>query len=297
VSAVASKEQALYSALDQRLARIGRRRDRWRRLTLEAGVALIALVCVASVVGHFVFPHPNAQDLGQALRAPSPAHPFGTDNLGRDVLARTLAGTWVDLGIALAATYLAVGVGVVLGTVAGYFRGWPERVIMRVTDVIIAFPFMVLAIAIVAIIGPGITGVFVGLSIGGWAFYARLSRAEMLVLGEKSFVQAAQTLGYSHWRVIWRHAIPNLIRVPLVYSMSDIVLNIVFVASLSFLGLGAQPPKPEWGSIIAEGQPYLLTAWWITTLPGVVVVIVGIGFSLLGDGLADRLRTRRTVVQ
>jgi peptide/nickel transport system permease protein len=291
------KDRAPDAALGRRLARVGRRSARWRRLTLEAGIALIALVCLASLVGHFVYPHPNEQDLAQALRSPSLEHPFGTDNLGRDVLARTLAGTWIDLGIAVGATYLSVVVGVVVGAVAGYLRGWPERLIMRLVDVIIAFPFMVLVIAIVAIVGPGIKGVFLGLAIGGWAFYARLARAEMLVLKEKSFVQAAQTLGYSHWRVIWRHAIPNLIRPPLVYSMSDIVANILFVASVSFLGLGVQPPTPEWGSIIADGQTYLLTAWWITTLPGVVVVIVGIGFSLVGDGLADRLRTRRAVVR
>ncbi|HKG04051.1 MAG TPA: ABC transporter permease [Conexibacter sp.] len=297
MSVVASDQDQLDAALDRRLARVGRRSARWRRFTLEAGIALIALVIVASIVGEFVYPNPNAQDLAQALLPPSLAHPFGTDNLGRDVLARTLAGTWIDLGVALGATYLALVLGVVCGTVAGYFRGWPERIIMRFVEVVLALPFMVLVIAIVAIMGPGITGVFVGLTIGGWGFYARLARAEMLVLNEKSFVHAAQTLGYSHWRVMWRHAIPNLIRPSLVYSMSDIVLNITWVASLSYLGLGVQPPTPEWGSIIADGQSYLLNAWWISTLPGLVVVIVGIGFSLVGDGLADRLRARRAVVR
>jgi peptide/nickel transport system permease protein len=258
---------------------------------------MIVVVCLVSLVGRLVYPHPNAQDLTVALQAPSLAHPFGTDNLGRDVLARTLAATWIDLGVAMGATYVAVLVGVVMGTVAGYVRGWPERIIMRLVDVVIAFPFMVLVIAIVATIGPGIKGVFVGLAFGGWAFYARLARAEMLVLSEKSFIQAAQTLGLSNWRVIWRHAIPNLIRPSLVYSMSDIVLNITWVASLSYLGLGVQPPAPEWGSIIADGQTYLLSAWWIATLPGVVLVLVGIGFSLVGDGLADRLRTRRRLVR
>jgi peptide/nickel transport system permease protein len=291
-----TRDEALDAALDRRLARVGRRSERWRRLTLEVGVALVALVVLASVIGHFVYPDPNDQSLLDALQAPSPAHPFGTDNLGRDVLARTLAGTWIDLGVALGATYLALVVGVLMGTVAGYFRGWTERIVMRIVDVILAIPFMALVIAIVAISGPGIKGVFIGLTIGGWAFYARLARAEMLVLKEKSFIQAAQTLGYTHWRVMWRHAIPNLLRPSLVYSMSDIVLNIVWVASLSFLGLGVQPPTPEWGSIIADGQTYLLTAWWITTLPGLVVVFVGIGFSLIGDGLADRLRVRRTDV-
>lgn len=297
MSVVAPKGETLDAALDRRLARMGRRSARWRRLTLEAGIALIALVIVASLIGEVVYPNPNEQNLAEALLPPSMAHPFGTDNLGRDVLARTLAGTWIDLGVALGATYLALVLGVVCGTVAGYFRGWPERIIMRIVEVVLALPFMVLVIAIVAIMGPGITGVFVGLAIGGWGFYARLARAEMLVLNEKSYLHAAQTLGYSHWRVMWRHAIPNLIRPSLVYSMSDIVLNITWVASLSYLGLGAQPPTPEWGSIIADGQTYLLNAWWISTLPGLVVVLVGIGFSLVGDGLADRLRARRAVVR
>jgi peptide/nickel transport system permease protein len=295
VTALASREEALAAVAG--LASAGRRSGRWRRLTLESGLAILALVLLAAVVGHFVYPDPNEQDLLQALRSPSPAHPFGTDELGRDVLARTLAATWIDLGLAVGATYVGLMIGTTLGTLAGYFRGWTERIIMRIVDVVIAFPFMVLVIAIVVVIGPGAKGVFVGLVLGGWALYARLARAEMLVLKEKSFVQAAQTLGYSHRRVMLRHALPNLIRPSLVFSMSDIVLNILFVASLSFLGLGAQPPTPEWGSIVADGQPYLLSAWWITTLPGLYIVVVGVGFSLVGDGLADRLRTRRTFVR
>jgi peptide/nickel transport system permease protein len=297
VNVIASKGNAVDEALARRLARVDRGSLRWRRMTLEAGAAMIAVVCLASVVGHFVYPDPNQQDLLHALEGPSAAYPFGTDDVGRNVLARTLAATWLDLGVALGTTYLAVVLGVSLGSIAGYFRGWPERIIMRTVDVVIAFPFMVLVIAIIAIIGPGITGVFVGLAIAGSASYARLARAEMLGLTEKSFIQAAQTLGFPHRRVIIRHAIPNLIRPSLVYSMSDIVSNIVWLASLSYLGLGVQPPTPEWGSIIADGQAYLLSAWWITTLPGVVLIFVAIGFSLVGDGLADRFRVRRGVLQ
>ena len=202
MSIVASTPEAARAELDRRLLRTSRRSARWRRMTLAVGLGLIGFVIVASVIGHFVYPNPNEQNLAEALQAPSSSHPFGTDNLGRDVLARTLAATWVDLAVALVATYIAIGLGVVIGTVAGYVRGWPERLIMRVVDVIIAFPFMVLAIAIVAIMGPGLKGVFVVLVLLGWALYARLARAEMLVLREKSFIQAAQTLGYSHWRVI-----------------------------------------------------------------------------------------------
>jgi peptide/nickel transport system permease protein len=261
------------------------------------GLALVGLVVLASAVGHFALPSPNALDLQAALTAPSVHHLFGTDDLGRDVLSRTLAATWLDLGVAFLATYSGVLIGVLLGTTAGYLGGWPERLIMRFTDLVIAFPFIVLVIAIVAVIGPGIEGVMIGLITAGWAFYARFSRAEMLSLREREFVQAAQTLGFSRTRVLLRHALPNILRPSLTYSVSDMVLNILYIASLSYLGLGVQPPTPEWGAIISSGQQYLLTAWWISTLPGLVVVVVGVGLVLVGDGLADRFRVRRELVR
>jgi peptide/nickel transport system permease protein len=257
------------------------------------GVALVGAVVLASAIGHFLLPSPTALNLEATLAAPSIHHLFGTDDLGRDVLSRTLAATWLDLGIAFSATYAGVAIGVLLGTVAGYLGGWPDRLLMRLTDVVIAFPFIVLVIAIIAVIGPGIEGVAIGLVAAGWAFYARFSRAEMLSLREREFIQAAQTLGFSQRRVILRHAVPNIVRPSLTYSVSDMVLNILYVASLSYLGLGAQPPTPEWGAIIAGGQQYLLSAWWISTLPGLVVVLVGVGLVLIGDGLADRFRVGR----
>lgn len=253
---------------------------------------MIGLVVVASVIGLFVYPDPNAQDLAATLQGPSWSHPFGTDELGRDVLARTLRATWVDLPVALLATYGALAVGIVLGSIAGFYRGWTERIIMRIVDVIVAFPFIVLVLAIVVIAGPGLKGALIGVALGSAAVYTRLARAEMLVLAEKPYVQAARTLGYSDRRVILRHAVPNLIRPSLVYSMSDVVINMVWLASLSYLGLGVQPPTPEWGSIIADGQAFLFSAWWISVLPGMVLVVVAVGFSFVGDGLADRFRTR-----
>ncbi|HEX4837284.1 MAG TPA: ABC transporter permease [Solirubrobacteraceae bacterium] len=251
---------------------------------------------LVSVIGHFVLSSPTALKLESTLAHPSVHHPFGTDDLGRDVLSRTLAATWLDLGVAFATTYVGVLVGVLLGAVAGYLGGWLERVIMRLTDVVIAFPFIVLVIAIVAIVGPGIEGVAIGLVAAGWAFYARFTRAEMLSLREREYIQAARTLGFSRRRIVLRHALPNIIRPSLTYSVSDMVLNILYIASLSYLGLGIQPPTAEWGAIISDGQQYLLTAWWISTLPGVVVVIVGVGLVLVGDGLADRFRVRRELV-
>jgi peptide/nickel transport system permease protein len=164
---------------------------------------------------------------------------------------------------------------------------------MRGVDVVVAFPFIVLVIAVIAIVGPGLLGVYLGISLVGWALYARLTRAEVLVLKDQQFVLAGTSLGFSRSRVMFRHILPNVIRPNLVFSTLDIVLNILVLASLSFLGLGVQPPAAEWGLMVAEGQTFLLTAWWISTLPGLVIVIAGVGFSLVGDGLADRLGTGR----
>ncbi|HEY7961815.1 MAG TPA: ABC transporter permease [Solirubrobacteraceae bacterium] len=265
--------------------------------SVRVGLAFVAFVVLASAIGHFALPAPDAQNLAQTLAAPSLGHLFGTDDLGRDVLSRTLAGTWIDLGVAFGATYLSVLIGVLAGTVAGYIGGWPERVIMRLADVVIAFPFIVLVIAVVAVLGPGIKGAAIGLVVAGWAFYARLSHAEMRSLREREFIQAARTLGFSHRRIVLRHALPNIVRPSLTYSVSDTVLNILYIASLSYLGLGVQPPGAEWGVIIADGQQYLLTAWWISTLPGLVVILVGIGLVLIGDGTADRFRVNRYRLQ
>jgi peptide/nickel transport system permease protein len=297
VSSVSSPYEAGHAALSRPQAPRLRRGATGTRGAGAVGLALLGAVLLASAIGHLVLPSPRALDLGAALQAPSVHHLFGTDDLGRDVLSRTLAATWLDLGVAFLATYSGVLIGVLLGTLAGFLGGWPERLIMRLTDLVIAFPFIVLVIAIVAVVGPGIEGVTIGLIAAGWAFYARFSRAEMLSLREREFMQAAQTLGFSRARVLLRHALPNIVRPSLTYSVSDMVLNILFIASLSYLGLGAQPPTPEWGAIIAGGQQYLLTAWWISTLPGAVVVIVGVALVLIGDALADRFRVHRGLIR
>ena len=281
------------TAVIGRVGTSGRRIAGLAQNTLWIGVGMLAVLVLASLIGPAFLPKPDSQDLFHTLTGPSAAHPFGTDDLGRDVLSRTLSATWVDLGIGLVTTYVSLTIGIVVGSLAGYLGGWVQRIIMRLSDVVIAFPFIVLVIAIVAIIGPGAKGVIVGLIVGGWAFYARFSRAEMLSLREKPFIMAAQTLGYSRRRIILRHALPNVIRPGVVYSFSDVVLNILYIAALTYLGLGVQPPTPEWGAIIASGRNFLLTAWWITTLPGLVIVFVGLAFAFIGDGLADRLRVQR----
>jgi peptide/nickel transport system permease protein len=271
----------------------GRRQRKPATGVLIAGLCLIGLVLLASVVGHFVLPDPNEQDLLAPLEQPSIDHLFGTDELGRDVLSRTLAATWLDLSFGLFVTAVSVTAGVAIGSTAGYFGGRFEGIVMRITDAVVAFPFMVFILAIVAVVGPGIAGLVIALVSVGWALYARLSRAEMLVLRETQFIQAAQTLGFSSRRVVLRHAIPNLLRPIAVFSCSDVVFNILAIAGLSFLGLGVRPPTPEWGAIIASGQGYVLSAWWISALPGVVVVIVGLGFVFVGDALGERLGVTR----
>jgi peptide/nickel transport system permease protein len=271
-------------------ARSGRRSRRWARLTLAIGVALLAVVVLACLARPLLgLPDPNQQDLADALAAPSGAHPFGTDNLGRDVLSRTLAAGLLDLRVAITVTAISVLFGLAFGALSGFFGGRADSVVMRLADFVLAFPFLVLILAVVAIFGPGLKGLYVGVPLVGWALYARLTRAEMLVVREREYVLAARTLGYSTPRVLLRHALPNVWRPALVFSTADVVLTIWLLATLSYLGLGVQPPTAEWGGIIADGQSYLLNAWWISTLPGLVVVVVGIGFSLVGDGLAEIL--------
>jgi peptide/nickel transport system permease protein len=263
---------------------------RWARSTLYAGVGLLAVALLA-VLLHPLFglPSPNAQDYNHTLQGPSLSHPFGTDDVGRDILSRVLSGLGLDLRVAVEVTALSILVGVTAGAVAGHLGGWVENLTMRLADVVLAIPFLVLVLALVAVLGSGLKGVYVAVPVTGWAVYARFTRGEMLTIREMDFVNAATTLGYSRRRILFRHALPNAIRPAVVYGSMDMILNIGTVAALSFLGLGVAPPTPELGGIIAEGQDYIFTAWWITTLPGLVLVFVGLGFALLGDGLAEAL--------
>jgi peptide/nickel transport system permease protein len=278
---------ALARALTRRRGARSRTRSR-TRLYLALGV--LAAVLLASLLQPLLgLPAPNRQDLGNALQSPSLAHPFGTDEVGRDVFSRTLSAAKLDLAAAISVTLLSMVLGTALGAIAGFFGRAVDGVVMRVADIVLAFPFLVLVLAVAAVLGPGLTAFFVGVPIVGWAVYARLTRAEMLVVREKEYVQAAKTLGFSRTRTILRHAVPNVWRPAFVYSTADVVMNITLLATLSYLGVGVRPPTPEWGGIIADGQQFLLEAWWITTLPGFAVVLVGICFAVIGDALADLL--------
>jgi len=274
-----------------------RRRGRIiRDLPLEAkiGAGILIVLFLAGLLAPLIAPYgQNQLDLANIFSSPSGSHLFGTDGTGRDVFSRTLYALRLDLGVVLLVTYPSLVIGVLVGAVAGYFGGVIDGVIARIVDTMIAFPFLILVIAVIAIVGPGIEGVLIGVPIVSWALYARLARSEMLVLREQPFMLATTALGYSKRRTIIRHALPNLLRSSLIYSTLDMVVNLLLLASLAYLGLGAQPPNAELGSIIADGQSTLLSAWWVATLPGLVVVLFGIGAGLLGDGLSDgQLRGR-----
>jgi len=262
-------------------------------VSLKIGAGLMALIVLAGLLAPWIAPYdPFYQDFAAALLPPGLAHPFGTDSLGRDIFSRVLHGIRIDLTIGLISTYVPMAYGVVLGAYAGYIGGRFDALVMRVLDVAMAFPFLVLIIVIVAILGPGVHNIYIAIFLVAWTMYARLARAEMMVERSKDYVTAARVLGFPMGRVIFRHGLPNVINSSIVFSASDFVLNILLVSGLSFLGLGIQPPIPEWGAMVAEGREFMLQAWWISTLPGLAIVVTGTALSLIGDGLAQRLGER-----
>ena len=276
-------------AARQRLRRRALLERRWSVVSLAIGIAIVAVASALSIAAPIVTADPTATDLMNAMQPPSAAFPFGTDDLGRDLFSRVLHAGRVDLLFGIVTTYVSLVIGLLIGAFSGYVGGVVDAIVMRVVDLVISFPFIVLILAITAITGPGLTGAYIGVIAVSWALYARISRGEMLSIRRRDYILSAQTLGYSTLRIAFVHAIPNLLRSNLVFSMSDIVLNILTLAALSYLGLGVAPPTPEWGEMVAQGQKNLLNAWWISTLPGLVIVFVGVGFSLIGDAMADLL--------
>ncbi|HEY3906487.1 MAG TPA: ABC transporter permease [Streptosporangiaceae bacterium] len=263
-----------------------------RRMVLIIGLVMLGIAIIA-IVGAplFIGVSPIKIDVLHPLSAPLTAgHLLGTDQFGRDVLSRILYGGRIDLAIAFGATSVTLVFGTIVGLVAGYFGGWVDNLLMRIVDLFFAFPFLVLIIAIIAMLGPSIFNMFVAIWITSWVSYARIMRAQTIVAKKQQYVLAARALGYSRLRVMFRHILPNTVSAVIVFSMVDAIGNIILAASLGFLGLGAQPPSPEWGTMISDGQNYILSSWWIATLPGLAIVFVGVAFSLIGDGLADILR-------
>jgi peptide/nickel transport system permease protein len=267
---------------------------RWRQRNLIVGGAMIVLLVLIAIFAPAIAPMGDQEtDYAARLVPPSREHLFGTDNLGRDIFSRVLYGARIDLQVGIVSVMLPFLVGVTLGCLAGYYGGRIDNVAMRISDIIQAFPFLILIIAIVAVLGIGLTSVYIAVAIVAWVSYARLIRGEILVAKNQEYIEAALALGASDARVVGRHLLPNVITSSLVFATTDVVLYIVLVTSLSYLGLAARPPSPEWGAMITEGRTFMATAWWISLFPGLAVVITGIAFSLFGDGLADALRVGR----
>ena len=261
---------------------------------LVAGLLVLAAMLVCALFPSRVAPYdPLAFDYGALLQPPGAAHWFGTDQFGRDMLSRTVSAATIDLQIALFATIAPLLAGSAIGLFIGYRGGIADAVFGRLVDLVVTFPFLVLIIAIVAVLGPGLVNMYIAIGVVGWVFYAKLMRAEVLVLRGQDFISAARVLGYGDARILLRHILPNAARPVLVYWMTDMALAILLGSSLGYLGLGAQPPEAEWGVLIADGKNFFTQAWWIAVFPGFAIVLCGIGFSLAGDGLAELLDAGR----
>lgn len=268
-----------------------------RRLRMQfaplLGATIVLLLLACAIVPQWIAPYdPLKFDYHATLRAPSWAHLFGTDNFGRDILSRVIWATRVDMQIALFATLFPMVFGTIVGCLVGYFGGMADALFRRLVNLIVTMPFLVLVIAIVAVLGPGLLNMYIAVSSVGWILYGRLMRGEIMAQRQRDYAAAGRVMGYSWGRILFRHLLPNAISPVLVFWMTDMALVILLGSSLGYLGLGAQPPTAEWGVLIADGKNFMTTAWWMSIFPGLAIVLAGIGFSLLGDGVASLVRRR-----
>jgi peptide/nickel transport system permease protein len=271
-----------------------RQRRQWSNPLIVTGSVLLAVIVLFCAIYPFFSPHdPAAPNFTQPpLAPPGATHLLGTDNFGRDILTRLAYAGRVDLIVALIATAGTVVVGGFLGLIAGYTGGWLDSLIMRLVDFTLTMPYLVLVIAIVAILGPGTQNIVYAIWLVGWVAYARIVRGETLVARRQEYVDAARVLGMKHGRIMLRHILPNVAAAALIYAMADMVLNILLASSLSFLGLGTQPPNPEWGLMVAEARDFFLRDWRLMTYPGLAVLVTGAALGLIGDGLAQAMRPK-----
>lgn len=302
MSKIAALHQWLMSEAPEsrRQAAFGRAYATWRqfarnRLAL-VGLVLVALLVLVAALAPWLTSHsPIAGDLMNArLLPPSAEHWFGTDDQGRDILARLIHGSRITLFVVVLVAVLAAPIGLLVGTVAGYAGGWLDAALMRVTDIFLAFPRLILALAFVAALGPGIENAVLAIAITSWPPYARIARAETLTLRQADFIAAIKLIGASPWRIVLRHIMPLCLPSVIVRVTLDMAGIILTAAGLGFLGLGAQPPSPEWGAMIAGGRAFVLDQWWVAAGPGLAIFIVSLAFNLLGDGLRDALDPKGT---
>lgn len=283
----------------RRQARLGRAYTTWLRFAENRlaliGLAILLLLVLVAILAPVLAPHsPVAGDLGNARLLPpgTAGHLLGTDDQGRDILSRLLYGSRITLAVVLLVAVIAAPVGLLVGTVAGYAGGWVDAVLMRITDIFLALPKLVLALAFVAALGPGIENAILAIAITSWPPYARIARAETLGVRNSDYIAAVRLMGASPGRIVLRHVMPMCLSSLIVRVTLDMAGIILTAAGLGFLGLGAQPPLPEWGAMIASGRRFILDQWWVATMPGIAIFVVSLGFNLLGDGLRDALDPR-----
>ena len=286
-------EERYWVATLKRLAR--------RRIALF-GLAVVVIVVFAATCAPWLTPFdPLEQDINQRLKEPGwrnadgQVHPLGTDHLGRDILARVIFGSRIALIVGLSAVLISGVLGMIIGLVAGYFGGKVDDSFMRLADIQLAFPFILLAIAVIGVLGANLRNIIIVIGVSSWVVYARVVRGEVLSIRERDFVQAAIALGSRDGRILVRHVLPNAFTPWLVVATLDMARVIIIESALSFLGLGVQPPTPTWGGMLADGRVYLSTAWWLATFPGLAILVTVLGINLLGDGLRDTLDPRLKV--
>jgi peptide/nickel transport system permease protein len=280
-------------------ARCGRAWRLWRAFARNPlaliGLAVVAALVVVAAFAPWLTPYsPIEQDLGGRLAAPGGAHWLGTDQFGRDILSRILYGARTTLLIVALVAAISAPVGLAVGCIAGYAGGWIDKVLMRVTDIVLAFPKLILALALVAALGPGIENAVIAIALAAWPPFARLARAETLTIRNTEFIAAARLQGASPARIVWGEIVPLCVPSMLVRASLDMAGIILIAAGLGFLGLGAQPPAAEWGAMIASGRQFMLDQWWVAAMPGLAILVVSLGFNLLGDGLRDALDPKQT---
>jgi peptide/nickel transport system permease protein len=263
-------------------------------LALSIGLFIVIAIALIGAFAGLLAPHdPVKQNVTEALLSPgATGHLLGTDQLGRDTLSRLIYGARNDFYTALAALILPLLIGTVVGIIAGYRGGWIDNAVVGIIDVIIAFPVLILLIALVFVLGAGVTTIIIAVTAIDWVVYARLARTSARREEALEYVMAARIGGIPTWRIMLRHILPNIITQSIVYAMSDMVIIIIFITTLGYLGLGVPPPAPDWGTMISEAQPYFNEQWWLAVFPGAAIIITGLGLSLVADGLAQRFDIR-----
>lgn len=259
------------------------------------GLGIVFLLTFAGVFAPILAPYdPITQDIENRLQSPNSEHLMGTDQIGRDMFSRVLYGARISLKVSVLVVSISLLIGMVMGIVSGYAGGWVDEAIMRLVDLLIAYPGFLFALVIVAVLGPSLLNLMIALAVTGWTGYARIIRGEVLSVKEDEFIKAAQVMGASRSRIMFRHILPNVISPIVVLATLNMGTVVLGTAGLSFLGFGAQPPTPEWGNMIAQSRDTLTTAWWIANFPGMMIMLTVLGFNLLGDGLRDTLDPRDT---